>query len=69
MKKLPEGTCGFVRETDYDFNYRCEICAAKLEQQGRAGSNASRADYEFTADTGEHIFLCADCYQNAFDQL
>ena len=69
MKKLPEGTCGFVREADYGFNYACEICAAKLEHQGKPVSGAPPADYEFISDSREHIFLCGECFQHIFNPL
>ena len=65
MKELEEGTCGFVLEAD-DPEYDCQICSANLEQQGQPPCEANAGDYEFVADSGERVFICAACFEKLF---
>jgi hypothetical protein len=65
MEELEEGTCGFVLEAG-DPKYDCQICLAKLEQEGRFACEANAGDYEFVADSGERVFVCAACFEKLF---
>jgi hypothetical protein len=44
MEELEEGTCGFVLEAG-DPKYDCQICSAKLEQEGGSTYEANAGDY------------------------
>ena len=44
----------------------CQICSANLEQQGQPPCEANAGDYEFVADSGERVFICAACFEKLF---
>jgi hypothetical protein len=65
LKILPDDTGGLVLTIPPD--YCCQICIARLEQEGKPTEDENAAIYEFrTGGHREQIFFCAECLQRYF---